>query len=107
MHIRIAHRKRLHSAVVAEDDIPDMDDMDDMDVNVDPLVEEPVDAVCDTYFIFQTQIIKKVSYYSEDSMMPKVKKNDGSFGSTHLRGSVYVNTYVRSKSSPYLRRRCN
>ena len=100
MHIRIAHRKRLHTAV-DEEDIPDMD------VNDDPLVEEPVDVVCDTYFIFQTQIIKKVSYYSEDSMMPKVKKNDGSFGSTHLRGSVYVNTYVRSKSSPYLRRRCN
>ena len=97
MHIRIAHRKRLHSSVVAEDDIPDMDDMDDMDVNVDPLVEEPVDAVCDTYFIFQTQIIEKVSYYSEDSMMPKVKKHDGSFGSTHRRVSMLILMYVASR----------
>ena len=90
MHIRIAHRKRLHSAV-AEDDIPDMD------VNDDPLVEEPVDVVCDTNFIFQTQIIKKVSYYSEDSVMPKVKKNDGSFGSNHRWVSMLILMYVASR----------
>ena len=90
MHIRIAHRKRLHSAV-AEEDIPDMD------VNDDPLVEEPVDVVCDTNFIFQTQIIKKVSYYSEDSVMPKVKKNDGSFGSNHRWVSMLILMYVASR----------
>ena len=94
MHIRIAHLKRLHSAAVAEENIPDMDDMD---VNVDPLVEEPVDAVCDTYFIFQTQIIEKVSYYSEDSVMPKVKKKDGSFGSTHRRVYMLILMYVASR----------
>jgi hypothetical protein len=44
MHIKIAHRKRLRTAV--DDGIPEMDVYDD------PLVEEPVDVVCDTYFIF-------------------------------------------------------
>jgi hypothetical protein len=36
-----------------------------MDVYDDPLVEEPVDVVCDTYFIFQKNIIEKVSCNDE------------------------------------------
>jgi hypothetical protein len=91
MHIKIAHRKRLRTEV----DVGIQQST--LDVYDDPLVEEPVDVVCDTYFIFQKNIIEKVSFYSEDHVMAKVKKNDGSFGSTHRRVYMLILMYVASR----------
>ena len=100
MHIQQRHRKRLREEV--HEELQDMDEYDDHPYReereeehmVEECKEEHVDQ---TYFIYQTQIIKKVSYYSEDSVMPKVKKHDGSFGSTHRRVYMLILMYVASR----------
>ena len=94
MHIKRKHRKRLREEV--HEELQDTDEYDDNPL-VEEREEEHVDVVCNTYFIFQTQIIEKVSYYSEDSVMPKVKKHDGSFGSTHRRVYMLILMYVASR----------
>ena len=97
MHIRRAHRKRVRVEVHEElQELQEMDAYDD-DPLVDEREEEHVDDVCDTYFIFQAKIIEKVSYYSKDHVMPKVKKHDGSFGSTHRRVYMLILMYVASR----------
>jgi hypothetical protein len=103
MHIQKRHRKRLREEV--HEELQDTDEYDDHPYReereeehmVEECEEEHVDVVCDTYFIYQTQIIKKVSVYSEDSVMPKVKKHDGSFGSTHRRVYMLILMYVASR----------
>jgi hypothetical protein len=94
MHIKRAHRKRLRDEV--NEELQEMDKYDDHPM-VKEHEEEHVDVVCNTYFIIQTQIIEKVSYYSEDDVMPKVKKYDGSFGSTHRRVYMLILMYVASR----------
>jgi hypothetical protein len=94
MHIKRKHRKRLREEV--HEELQETDEYDDNPL-VEEREEEHVDVVCNTYFIFQTQIIEKVSYYSEDSVMPKVKKHDGSFGSTHRRVYMLILMYVASR----------
>ena len=87
-------QKRLREEV--HEELQETDEYDDHPL-VEEREEEHVDVVCNTYFIFQTQIIEKVSYYSEDSVMPKVKKHDGSFGSTHRRVYMLILMYVASR----------
>ena len=97
MHIERAHRKRVRAEVHEElEELQEMDAYDDHPL-VEEREEEHFEDVCDTYFIFQAKIIEKVSYYSVDHVMPKVKKHDGSFGSTHRRVYMLILLYVASR----------